>query len=59
MELNSYTTSPAYHRAVEVTDRYRAAMFPEGHGLQVEVTRRLKRAADPALAAQFLRESVT
>ena len=33
----SYTTSPAYHRIAEATDRYKAAGFSEGHYMQVEV----------------------
>ena len=32
----SYTTSPAYHVEYEDTTRYLAAMFPEGHYLQIE-----------------------
>lgn len=32
----SYTTSPAYHVEYEDTDRYRAAVFPEGHYMQIE-----------------------
>lgn len=51
----SYTTSPAYHMAVEQTDRYQAAAFSEGHYLQVEVAAMLKNADDPALARKFLR----
>ena len=33
----SYTTSPAYHLMVENETRYRAAIFPEGHYMQVEL----------------------
>lgn len=50
----SYTTSPAYHINVEDTDRYRAAIFPEGHYMQVEVAGMTKVADDPALAKLFL-----
>ena len=50
----SYTTSPAYHRHVEQTDRYRAAMFSEGHYQQVEVAARLAGSKQPRLAQQFL-----
>ncbi|MEL3907533.1 MAG: thiamine ABC transporter substrate binding subunit [Treponemataceae bacterium] len=32
----SYTTSEAYHRRYDNTDRYRALVFPEGHIKQVE-----------------------
>jgi thiamine transport system substrate-binding protein len=33
----SYVTSPAYHKAAENSDRYRALLFPEGHVAQVEL----------------------
>ncbi len=32
----SYTTSPAYHVEYEDTARFRAAVFPEGHYIQIE-----------------------
>ena len=51
----SYSTSPAYHMAVEGTDRYQAAPFAEGHYLQVEVAGKLKHAPEPELADEFLR----
>ncbi|WP_240036521.1 thiamine ABC transporter substrate-binding protein [Halomonas urmiana] len=38
----SYATSPAYHMAVEETDRYQAAEFEEGHYLQVETAAMLR-----------------
>jgi thiamine transport system substrate-binding protein len=50
----SYTTSPAYHVIAEGTDRYKAAAFPEGHYLQVEVAGITTRGADNPLAKQFL-----
>lgn len=50
----SYTTSPAYHRAVEGTDRYRAAAFAEGHYLQVEVAAMVANTDVPDLARAFL-----
>ena len=50
----SYTTSPAYHRAVEGTDRYRAAAFAEGHYLQVEVAAVVAVTEVPDLARAFL-----
>ncbi|MFP8965647.1 thiamine ABC transporter substrate binding subunit [Pokkaliibacter sp. CJK22405] len=50
----SYSTSPAYHMAVDKTDRYQAAAFDEGHYLQVEVAARLKSSQHPELAKQFL-----
>ncbi len=50
----SYTTSPAYHRIAEDDDRYRAAVFEEGHYLQVEVAAKLRSAPNPDLADRFL-----
>ncbi|MGY8906138.1 thiamine ABC transporter substrate binding subunit [Candidatus Njordibacter sp. Uisw_056] len=50
----SYSTSPAYHMAVEGTDQYQAAEFEEGHYLQVEVAAKLKSSQNSALADDFL-----
>ena len=50
----SYSTSPAYHMAVDKTDRYQAAAFSEGHYLQVEVAALLKQSKNPQLAREFL-----
>jgi len=50
----SYTTSPAYHQIVEETERYKAAIFPEGHYMQIEVAARLASASQPDLAQSFL-----
>jgi thiamine transport system substrate-binding protein len=50
----SYTTSPAYHLEYEKTERYRAALFPEGHYLQVEGIGLLKGAKHPVLARRFI-----
>ena len=50
----SYATSPAYHMAVEETDRYQAAEFEEGHYLQVETAARLRSSDEPELARDFL-----
>ena len=50
----SYSTSPAYHQIVEETERYGAAMFPEGHYLQVEVAAMTANTDDEDLARQFL-----
>ena len=50
----SYSTSPAYHMAIEGTDKYQAAVFDEGHYLQVEVAAKLKNASQPELADAFL-----
>ena len=50
----SYTTSPAYHRHVEETDRYRVAMFEEGHYAQVEVAARVRTSGQSERARDFL-----
>jgi thiamine transport system substrate-binding protein len=55
----SYTTSPAYHRAVENVTRYDAAMFDAGHYLQIEIAGMLAAARDPDLARAFLRHLVS
>lgn len=50
----SYTTSPAYHIAVDGERKYRAAAFAEGHALQIEVAAQLANAREPALAQRFM-----
>ncbi len=50
----SYTTSPAYHQIAERTNRYQAAIFEEGHYLQVEVAAATLGGAENPLTAQFL-----
>src|SRR3546814_398718 len=50
----SYTTSPAYHIAVDNETRYRAAAFAEGHYLQVEVAARVAGSDQAELAQRFL-----
>ena len=50
----SYSTSPAYHMAVEGIDQYQAAAFEEGHYLQVEVAAKLKASKNSQLADEFL-----
>ncbi len=50
----SYTTSPAYHLIAESDDTKAAALFDEGHYLQVEVAGKLAATDQPALADQFL-----
>ncbi len=50
----SYTTSPAYHLIAEGDDRKAAALFDEGHYLQIEVAGKLAATDQPALADQFL-----
>ncbi|SHE36045.1 thiamine transport system substrate-binding protein [Modicisalibacter ilicicola DSM 19980] len=55
----SYATSPAYHMAVEGSDRYRAAKFDEGHYLQVEVAAMTRATGNPELAREFLEFMLT
>jgi thiamine transport system substrate-binding protein len=50
----SYTTSPAYHLIAETDDTKAAALFDEGHYLQVEVAGKLASTDQPVLADQFL-----
>jgi thiamine transport system substrate-binding protein len=50
----SYTTSPAYHLIAEGDDSKAAALFEEGHYLQVEVAGKLAATDQPALADAFL-----
>lgn len=50
----SYTTSPAYHLIAESDPTKAAAMFAEGHYLQIEVAGRLAASDQPELADQFL-----
>jgi thiamine transport system substrate-binding protein len=50
----SYTTSPAYHLIAESDDTKAAALFEEGHYLQVEVAGKLAATDQPALADRFL-----
>ncbi|QSP93983.1 thiamine ABC transporter substrate binding subunit [Marinobacter salinisoli] len=50
----SYSTSPAYHMAIDNTERYQAAEFDEGHYLQVEVAAVVANSDQQALAREFL-----
>ncbi|MFQ5785950.1 MAG: thiamine ABC transporter substrate binding subunit [Alphaproteobacteria bacterium] len=50
----SYTTSPAYHAIVEKDERFAAALFAEGHYMQVEVAAMTAGAKQPELARRFL-----
>ncbi|QCO56179.1 thiamine ABC transporter substrate binding subunit [Pseudorhodobacter turbinis] len=50
----SYTTSPAYHLIAEEDATKSAALFDEGHYMQVEVAGKLAAAPQPKLADQFL-----
>lgn len=55
----SYTTSPAYHIHAEGTDRYKAAIFPEGHYMQIEVAGMTRVSDEPDLAQRFLAFTLT
>jgi thiamine transport system substrate-binding protein len=55
----AYTTSPAYHLIAEEDDGKRAAMFEEGHYMQVEVAARTTHAPNPELAERFLEFMLT
>jgi len=50
----SYTTSPAYHVIAESDTTKAAAVFDEGHYMQVEVAGKLAATDQPDLADQFL-----
>ncbi|MGL4237338.1 thiamine ABC transporter substrate binding subunit [Tabrizicola sp.] len=50
----SYTTSPAYHLIAEQDDTKAAALFDEGHYMQIEVAGKLAATDQPELADQFL-----
>ena len=55
----SYTTSPAYHLIAESDDTKAAALFAEGHYMQVEVAGKLAATDVPDLADAFLAFMVT
>jgi thiamine transport system substrate-binding protein len=50
----SYTTSPAYHLEYEETEQYKAAIFIDGHPLQVEVAGLLESARNKENGKIFL-----
>lgn len=50
----SYTTSPAYHLIAEKDDSKTAALFEEGHYMQIEVAGKLAATDQPELADRFL-----
>ncbi|MEZ0169304.1 thiamine ABC transporter substrate binding subunit [Microvirga sp. TS319] len=50
----SYTTSPAYHIAVEKKSNYKAAIFSEGHYMQVEIAGMTRTTRQPELAKKFM-----
>ncbi len=51
----SYITSPAYHKEFENSEDYIAAIFDEGHYLQIETMALLKTSKNPELARDFFR----
>ncbi|MEM9009595.1 MAG: thiamine ABC transporter substrate binding subunit [Pseudomonadota bacterium] len=55
----SYTTSPTYHLIAEEDDSKAAAVFEEGHYLQIEVAGIVKETDQPELARAFLEFMVT
>jgi len=55
----SYTTSPAYHLIAEEDDSKAAAVFDEGHYMQVEVAGKLASSDQSELADQFLQFMVS
>ncbi|MFV0513521.1 MAG: thiamine ABC transporter substrate binding subunit [Jhaorihella sp.] len=55
----SYTTSPAYHLIAEEDDGKAAAVFEEGHYLQIEVAGKLASSDQPELADAFLQFMVS
>jgi thiamine transport system substrate-binding protein len=50
----SYTTSPGYHLEYEQTERYKAAIFTDGHAIQIEAAGLLKTAKNKDNAKAFL-----
>ena len=50
----SYTTSPAYHLLAESDDTKAAALFDEGHYVQIEVAGKLASTDQSVMADQFL-----
>jgi thiamine transport system substrate-binding protein len=50
----SYTTSPGFHLEYEETERYRAALFGEGHPIQIEAAGLLAAAGHKENAKRFL-----
>jgi len=50
----SYTTSPGYHLEYEGTERYKAAIFTDGHAMQIEAAGLLKTAKNKDNAKAFL-----
>jgi len=55
----SYTTSPSYHKIAEEDDNYAAAIFDEGHYVQVELAGILKTSKNQELAQDFMQYLVS
>ncbi|RRJ85186.1 thiamine ABC transporter substrate binding subunit [Aestuariirhabdus litorea] len=55
----SYSTSPAYHSVTEQDERYRTALFSEGHIAQIEVAAISRYSQQPELARDFMRYLLT
>ncbi len=51
----SYSTSPAYHIIAESEYKYKAAIFDEGHYLQIEVAAITANSKNPKLAKEFMK----
>ena len=51
----SYTTSPAYHIIAEGVEKYKAAIFDDGHYLQIEVAAITANSKNPELAKTFMK----
>lgn len=50
----SYSTDPAYHKAYENTERYKALQFTEGHPMQIEFAGVLASSLNRDLAQKFV-----
>ncbi len=50
----SYSTSPAYHKAYEDSERYKTLVFPEGHAAQIELAGVLASSKRKKDAGKFL-----
>ena len=50
----SYSTSPAYHKAYEKSERYKTLVFAEGHPAQIELAGVLRNSRNRKAAEQFL-----
>lgn len=51
----SYNSSPAYHTIIDKDDSYQAAIFSEGHYVQIEVAGKIKHTKQPELTDEFLK----